>query len=472
MPYETYTNDSDAQLAAQIDRFKLGPGVARSGASYEDDSYAASEAAMDSMGNDYKNVAALMQARASLGAASMGTRKSISEDVMSKQASDDFDSYSSMMTEGFTGDPVKDAALRQQASLRFGDNERAMRHLSSMAKSDSDQILARGFKAQNRAMDEDDANWESDVEMRRRQRGLILGKMDMEEKQLILLNDSTDENLYGFVQDQAGGLIPRSPELAKKILKVAHRLDSAKDFRTARELGSVTSNFSRSSLLEEAYRSDITAMSPHISRINGLIGMDISSAKTPEEYDKMLALTKSKASALPEKDQRNIQEALKIHSELMSSQLLRVKLQEDFESHMDKAPNDMASPEAQEWKAGLAVLKAEAKYIGGVVNKKQEELTQRQSLEDRAYETRKRSLDILDKTQDLKFDAEDQTLQRMKQEWEMEKVPRSEQFKILMAASKGKNTPAEVEKILNMLQDKWADNQASQTNPGSLYPKK
>ena len=467
MPYQTYTNDSDAQFAAELDKFKLGPGI-RPGSTAK----SASEAAMDSMGNDYKNVADLMQARATLGAASMGTRKSISEDVMNKQASDDFDSYSSMMTEGFTGDPVKDAALRQQASLRFGDNEQAMRHLSSMAKSDQDQILARGFKAQNRAMDEDDANWESDVEMRRQQRGLNLGKMEMEKKQLILLNDSTDEELYGFVQDQAGGLIPRAPELAKKILKVGYRLDSAKDFRTARELGSVTSNFSRSSLLEEAYRSEITAMSPHISRINTMIGMDISSAKTPDEYDKMLALTKSKISTLPEKDQKNAQEALDIHSNLMSSQFLRVKLQEDFESHMDKAPDDMASPEAQEWKAGLAILKAEGKYIGGIINKKQEELTQRQSLEDRAYETRKRSLDILDKTQDLKFDAEDQTLQRMKQEWEMEKVPRSEQFKILMAASKGKNTPAEVERILDMLQDKWADNQASQTNFGSLYPKK
>ena len=81
-------------------------------------------------------------------------------------------------------------------------------------------------------------------------------------------------------------------------------------------------------------------------------------------------------------------------------------------------------------------------------------------------------MEILEKTQDLKFDAEDQTLQRMKQEWEMEKVPRSEQFKILMAATKGKNTPAEVERILDMLQDKWADNQVSQTNFGSLYPKK
>ena len=467
MPYQTYTNDSDAQFAAELDKFKLGPGI-RPGSTAK----SASEAAMDSMGNNYKNVAALMQARASLDASSMATRKSISEDVMNKQASDDFDSYSSMMTEGFTGDPVKDAALRQQASLRFGDNEQAMRHLSSMAKSDSDQILARGFKAQNRAMDEDDANWESDVEMRRRQRGLTLGKMDMEEKQLILLNDLTDENLYGFVQEQAGGLIERAPELASKIAKVGYLLDSAKDFRTARELGSVSSNFSRSSLLEEAYRSEITAMSPHISRINALIGMDISSAKTPEEYDEMLALTKSKISALPEKDQRNAQEALDIHSNLMGSQLRRVKLQADFEAHMDKAPANMASPEAQEWKAGFPALNAAAKYIGGIVRKKQEELTQRQSLEDRAYETRKRSLEILEKTQDLKFDAEDQTLQRMKQEWEMEKVPRSEQFKILMAATKGKNTPAEVERILDMLQDKWADNQVSQTNFGSLYPKK
>jgi len=470
MPYDSYTNDSDSQFAAQIDRYKLGPGVAPGTSAFD-----ASEAAMDSMGGSNENVMALMQARASLHQSSMGTRKAISEDLTAQREAEELDEFSQKMRDRVTGDPVKDAVARRDLAMQYGHNKEVRGSLSAFAAADAGVFQGRQFAAQNRQMDYDDANWDVTQDMMNQERGLALRTLAMQDRKLTDFEASSDDQVYGGLQEASGSLMERSKDLSKKISTIGYYLDDAKDYRTARVLGEVTSNFSKSTLLEDVYRTEINAFAPHIEDVNSLIGGDISKAQTPEEYKQMLDMAAQKSLNLPDAQKKKIEIALESHGKLMTAQIMRNTLEGEFNAYMDKAPktaNEWNSDAGKEWKAGLAHLNNQSRVVKGLINAKQEELTKSQSLADRAYETRKRYLEILEKVQDLKIDAENHFLVQMKQELEQDKVPREEQFKILMAAAKGAKTPAQIEKVLDALQANWEKNPASKSNPKSLYKSK
>jgi hypothetical protein len=449
MPYETYTNDSDAQFAAELDKFKLGPGVTPGGSAF-----AASEAMMDSMGNDYKNVAALMQARASLAAASMGTRKSISEDVMNKQASDDFDSYSKMMELGVTGDPLEDAKLRKRAALQFGDNERVNRHLSAFAAADAGVIQGRKAISENRQLDYEDETWDERKDLDRQMLSMNKQKNDFEITRQNDLMTATNENVGTLVYGSAGAMIDKNSALASSITKTAYHLRD--DLEMSKALGKASSVMSQTYGLESVYAERHKKNAPAMAAISQKVGMNADDIDDPAMYDVFLAKAKAVIESGPENEKEGALAALENHASMKGIFLQRSALEKDFNSHLDKRPANLSSPEGEEWKAGLVALREKATFIGGHIAKKQEELNDQLSKQD-AYTKAALQIQQMRKNDaEMKNSASRIMLAERAHEWNVEKFSRTEKLRLLQMAMPDKKK-AELEVELELLKSEFEE---------------
>lgn len=419
MPYDSYTNDSDAQLAAQIDRFKLGPGVARSGASYEDDSYAASEAAMDSMGNNYKNVADLMQARASLGGQSMEMRRRISEDNVKKQEADEFDSFLTASKDDYIpGDDIGNAQRMQQRQHDFRGNKLID---DALGKS----FIASSFTRKGREEASAALDWQHTENLReeKEKTDTITTRLVLKDKERLEKNYdaaiSSDESNKVMALGQAmSPMLEKDPDLFDKVNAVATRLAETGKFTEIDELSNMMKTYSCSYLLDEAY-------APDIARIQSLsspfkeFGIELA-VNDPIKKKEAYALAEAKVNEIlsnpsiseVEKTnwKKNFDELTKKDATLTKIQTERGGAQAMLRELFTDPPKDMSSPEALEWKVKKNIALMRMGGLDGLVKSQFEERDRNTALIERNLELESKHLANTKTRQGIKLAADNQEL--------------------------------------------------------------
>ena len=420
MEYPLYTNDSDTQFAAELDKFKLGPGVTPGGSAY-----AASEAAMDFMGNDYKNVAALMQARASLGASSMATRKSISDDQMAKKTYDELDEFSRMVRDEYDpNDPEKNAQTAAKGASMFSHNRDVLAASLNMNAAASGVFKAKQDASQSRDIDFLEAERLQREELVRLQRKDAFYKIKQSE-QLYKEGEMGDENkkieawgsmIYGIKALNT----PETDEVAAALTSVWTKLSFDGDMETRNEFNYLAESYSKASFYESVNSDEIAFAKDTKNKLKYRAGIDLDAVKTPEE--KVAALAKANewiTSQYPtntsnektnEKNRRSIaeyQEGLDKDAKITGAYSKRAAIAQAIKQLSDSAPSkDAPDDQKRDYKVNLAKLKLNLSGFNAEIKSIYEVQKQRMEQDEKFMDLRKKALSNEKLAQDIRLDAQ------------------------------------------------------------------
>jgi hypothetical protein len=468
MPYQSYTNETDSDFAAQLDRYKMGPGVSPGGSAYW-----ASEVAMNAMGNDSMNVARLMEARASLHGKSMDTRRAVAEDRTMVNTEDEFSDFSREMRERVVpGNYEDNAAFYHEAAQRYGHNPKARVSIDALRQADAGLIASRGFRSQHLDNDEYERTRAEREQIDNTSRRLSMNQMDMVDRNLKEAATKSDQELSLSIANNIGVIFDRNQDAVGPLAELSYHLTkgSNKDRDAAMALNGIVGQYAKSVHLESAYSAELGRSIGSIDKIGKGIGVDFRVVKSREDYEAFVVNATKYLSSRPPEEQARGQQALADYSKFFASQLLREKLGNDLVAHAKKRPDSMTGPDAEKWKAGLARLELEAGIVGGMVAEKQRDLANKQAMEDRDIDLRKRSIDILSKEADIKLKADNQDLRLLKHEWEKARFSRAEQMRLLTTAASGGKTPKQIEKLYDELDRMWQEESSKLPSAGgSLY---
>jgi len=397
MPYDSYTNDSDAQFAEQLDRYKLGPGVTPGGSAFQ-----ASEAAMDSMGNDYKNVADLMQARATLGGQSIEIRKRIAEDSTKQREADEFDAFLTASKDDYVaGDYVGNAQRLEQRQNESRGNKLIDDVIGK--RSIAGSFSNKGREDQTQALD-----WQHNESLRDEKE-----KIDTIATRLALKDRERDEKNYDsvisseesgkvFALGQAlGSTFDRDPELFDKVIATTTRLAESGKFAEIDEITNLMKTYSGSYQLDEAY-------APDIARVNELsnpfreFGINLTESDPIKKKDAyVLAQAKvneilANPRILPVEKanwEKNFKELSDKDKILTGNQTERNAAQIMLRELFTDPPKDMNSPEAVEWKIKKNIALARASGMDARVKAQFAERDRKISTVERNLELENKHLD-------------------------------------------------------------------------------
>ena len=441
MPYNTYTNDSDVQFSKQLDSFKLGIG-----SKYGHSDYAATEAALDMLPMEM-NVARLLQARAGLHGASMATRKAVSDDTAFAQESDDYNSFSNYMQENIVpGDYEHNAKVKEQAALYWGDSDRAMKAMDSLSKAESGRLTARSFRAQDRAHDEDDATWDDRVELSRLEVSNKMLQMKTLKNELELNQSASDAEVFNMAAKFAGSVFSQDKEMGDSAIEAIYFLEKENDFGAARTLNGVLGKLSRGSLIEQVYAEEAQAAAQLINEIEREFKIDLNKATSPEEYVAMVKEVSVRRGKVDPAVKEKNQQQLAMHSKVMMAAFARAALQQKVSEHLASRPDNLQSLEGDKWKAGLRQVERRASLLDGEVSRQEQQVGFRLAEREKAQAMQKFVLDIKDKAQSIKLDAESHDMKMILNQIEIQKIPRAEAIRLIgMAVGKAKR-PEEIEK--------------------------
>ena len=394
MPYDSYTNDSDAQFAAQLDRFKLGPGVTQGGSAFQ-----ASEAAMDSMGNNYKNVADLMQARATLGGQSIEIRKRIAEDNTKQREADEFDAFLMASKDDYVaGDYVGNAQRLEQRQNDFAGNTRIDDVIGK-------RFTASSFSNKGRVEQTQALDWQHNESLRdeREKLDTIATRLALKDRERVEKNYdsviSSEESAKVVALGQAMGLtLDTDPELYDNVIAVSTRLAEAGKFAEIDEITNMMKTYSGSHQLDEAY-------APEIARVKSLsdpfleFGINLTESDPIKKKD-AYALAQAKVNDIllnpaisnVEKAnwKKNFEELSEKDEKLTRNQTERNAAQKMLRELFTDPPKDMNSPEAVDWKIkkNIALMRA-----GGMDARIKAQFVER----DRKIATAERNLELENK---------------------------------------------------------------------------
>jgi hypothetical protein len=397
MPYDSYTNDSDVQFAAELDKFKLGPGVTPGGSAF-----AASEAMMDSMGNDYKNVAALMQARASLGGQSIEIRKRIAEDNTKQREADEFDAFLTASKDDYVaGDYVGNAQRLEQRQNDFAGNSRIDDVIGK-------RFTASSFSNKGRVEQTQALDWQHDENLRleREKIETIETKLALKDRERVEKNYdsviSSEESGKVFALGQAlGSTFDRDPELFDKVIATTTRLAEAGKFAEIDEITNLMKTYSGSYQLDEAYAPDIARVE-ELSNPFREFGINLTESDPIKKKDAyVLAQAKvneilANPRILPvvkanwEKNFKELSDKDKI---LTGNQTERNAAQIMLWELFTDPPKDMNSPEAVEWKIKKNIALARASGMDARVKAQFAERNRKIATIERNFELENKHLD-------------------------------------------------------------------------------
>lgn len=364
MPYDSYTNDSDAQFAAELDKFKLGPGI-RPGSTAK----SASEAAMDSMGNDYKNVADLMQARATLGGQSIEIRKRIAEDSTKQREADEFDAFLTASKDDYVaGDYVGNAQRLEQRQ----NESRGNKLIDDVV---GKRFVAGSFSNKGRVDQTQALDWQNDENLRHEREKIetIETRLALKDRERVEKNYdsviSSEESSKVTALGQALGLtLDTDPELYDNVIAVATRLAEAGKFAEIDEITNVMKTYSGSYQLDEAYAPDIARVK-ELSNPFRKFGIDLTESDPIKKKDAYV-LAQAKVNEILEDPiisavekanwEKNFKELSDKDKKLTGNQTERNAAQIMLRELFTDPPKDMNSPEAVEWKVkkNIALMRA------------------------------------------------------------------------------------------------------------------
>jgi hypothetical protein len=420
MEYPSYTNDSDAQFAAELDKFKLGPGI-RPGSTAK----SASEAAMDSMGNNYKNVAALMQARASLGASSMATRKSISDDQMAKKTYDELDEFSRMVRDEYDpNDPEKNAQTAAKGASMFFHNRDVLEAASNMNQAASGVFKAKQDASFSRDIDFLEAERFQREELARLETRNAFSKIEKSER-LYKEGEMGDENkkieawasmIYGIKDLNT----PETDEVADALTSAWTKLSFDGDMETRNEFNYLAESYSKASFYDSVNSDEIAFAKNTKNKLKYGAEIDLDAAKTPEEKATALAKanewitsqypTKTSNEKTNEKNRRSIaqyQEGLDKDAKITGTYSKRAAIAQAIKQLSDSVPSkDAPDDQKRDYKVNLAKLKLNLSGFNSEINSIYEAKKQRMGQDERFMDLRKKALSNDKLAQDIRLDAQ------------------------------------------------------------------
>lgn len=420
MEYPSYTNDSDTQFAAELDKFKLGPGI-RPGSTAK----SASEAAMDSMGNNYKNVAALMQARASINASSMATRKSISDDQMAKKTYDELDEFSRMVKDEYDpNDPEKNVQTAAKGASMFSHNRDVLAAASNINAAASGVFKAKQDASQSRNIEFLEAERLQREELTRLQTKSAISTIERNEK-LFKEGDMEDENkkteAWGVMLHGIKSLkTPETDEVALALNSIWTKLSFDGDAETKNEFIYLAKSYAKASVYDSVNSDGIASAKETKDKLKYGPGIDLDAAKTKEERDFALAEankwikdeypTNTGNKEIDKKNQRSIasyEEGLDKDAEISGIYGQRAAMAQAIKQLSDSVPNKDAPHEAKrDYMVNLENLKLNLNSFNAEIDSIYSIKQQRMLQDEKFMDLRKKYLSNEKLAQDIRLDAQ------------------------------------------------------------------
>lgn len=419
MEYPSYTNDSDSQFAAQIDRYKLGPGVSPGG-----DMFSASEAMLASLGNNPMNVAALLKARSSLHSDSMDTRKAVSVDRMAGKAYDELEKFSSRMRDEYDPkNPEKNARTAAEGASMYSHNPDVLN-----AASNFNSVVSGVFRAkQDASRSKDVDSWEAEREQReklnRLQTDSAFASIDRNNR-LLREGDMGDENkkteAWGAMLHGIKSLkTPEANEVALALNSAWTKLNFDGDVETKNEFHYLAESFSKASAYEAVSSDGIADAKEVKNKLKVGAGVDLDAARTPEEKAVALAKanewitsqypTNTSNEELNKKNRRSVaeyEESLNKDAEFAGIYGQRAAMAQAIKQLSDSVPSkDATHDEKRDYRVKLETLKLNLHSFNAEIDSIYSIKKQRMDEDKRYMDLREQYLRNKKLDQDIRLDA-------------------------------------------------------------------
>lgn len=462
MSYNSYTNESDTQLAEQLDRFKLGRG-----SSPDISPYAASEAAL-SMLPLQMDVAQLMQARASLGAQSMNIRKGVADDATRRQEQDEFDSYLMEARDSYEpGNEIRNSQVRQDLFNKYQGNPLVERSLELGQRSSSWASESKRNRNQDAEMDFEYENRGVAEKLKLEQTRLNLQQTEYNNERFKQLKDAEDMDLVDKAGKTFGNVYDQDPDMfnaGMSFIKQAH-LDG--NYGMIRNIATMMGSFSTSYMLEEGYSDEIKKTQVRQAALKSETGIDLFNAK-PEEKEVLYSQAEQKLREKYAKDPAKLEGAIGVLKQTVEfdrkmTELTggRDVLRQQMTDWMKRKPADMNSPEGRAWQGEEAVLTMKAAKYNGIVEKRFAERKREQDNAERNQTLFNKHLDMLKKQQDIKFGPQNQAFKQAIIDMRRDKMDADRMAMVFRAvgAIDGKNVmnaddlKQKIKEVLPMIED-------------------
>jgi hypothetical protein len=387
---------------------------------------------MDSMGNDYKNVAALMQARASLHSDSMATRKSISEDFMAKKSYDELDQFSRMMSDEYDpNNPEKNAQTAARGASMFSHNRDVLAAASNMNAVNSGVFKAKQEASQSKDILFLEAERQQREELSRLQTKTAFSQIERNDK-LLKEGDMGDENkkieawgamLYGIKSLKT----PETDEVALALNTAWTKLSFDGDAETKNEFNYLAQSYAKASAYESVNSDGIAAAKETKDKLKFNPGIDLDAARTPEE--KAIALAKANEwiksqyptntsnEEINKKNRRSIafyEEGLDKDAEISSIYGQRAAIAQAIKQLSDSVPNKDAPHDVKrDYMVKLETLKLNLSSFNAEINSIYSVKQQRMLQDEKFMDLRKKALSNEKLAQDIRLDAQNPAFKQL-----------------------------------------------------------